>query len=278
MVRKSEGIKVMQKGIWLGMGLTFEDVPMLIEKGFSVIRIGTSGGPGGQLSRAIFARLSGAEKIIADIRNDDWKEVVDIVDAEYYYYDEPYEYNVPEQELIDRIDYIEEVRPDSIFVIGGLRKIQYKSYTPLEKLYYTFSSYTNNWYIPFVGKAIPAGFGNQSPSIRRIHKKVDGRVPWIWAYGKNKILCHPDEYHKLKKTGDNLGIDLMVLYLGGATTGKYALNAVSRETALEYIDHFLADEKPYTFIEWWKREFYRWRQSFSVLRNKGFNEFIETLF
>ncbi len=269
----------MKHGIWLGMGLDFyEDVPMLIEKGFEVIRVGTAGGANGQSERAIFAREHGAEMIIADVRNTDWKEVVDLLDAEFYYYDEPYEYNVPEQELIDRVDYIKEKRPDSKFVIGELRKIQYKNYVPLEGLYYTFSSYTNNWYIPIVGKAIPAGFGNQSPSIRRIHKKVDGRVPWIWVYGKNKILCHPDEFHKLKKTADDLDIGLSVLYLGGATRGKYGLNAVPRKTTLEYIDHFLADEKPYTFGEWWKRELYRWKQSFSVLWNKGWSEFIETLF
>lgn len=278
MVRKSEGIGVMEKGIWLGMGLTFEDVPMLIAKGFSVIRVGTAGGANGQLERALYARRYGAKKIIADVARSDWREVVDLVDAEYYYYDEPYEYNVPQSELIHRIHYIERVRPNSKFVIGCLRKVQYDTYTPLKKLYYTFSSYTNNVYIPFIGKAIPAGFGDQSPSIRRIHKKADGRVPWIWVYGKNKILCHPDEFHKLKKTGDDLGIDLMVLYLGGATSGKYGLNAVSRETTLEYIDHFLADEKPYTLGEWWKREIYRWKQSFSVLWNKGWSDFIETLF
>ena len=54
----------MEKGIWLGMGLEFyEDVPMLIEKGFTAIRVGTEGGANGQLERAIFAREHGANII-----------------------------------------------------------------------------------------------------------------------------------------------------------------------------------------------------------------------
>lgn len=262
----------MHKGIWLGNGLDFyEDLPWLVEKGFTAVRLGISGGPSEQLNRANYARLHGMKILIGDVRRNDWKETVDLVDAEYYYLDEPYLFDIPERELLDRIEYIKKKRPDSKFVIGDIRAIQHWKYKPIESLYYTYSSYTDNWYIPFLGVAIPIGFGNQSPSIRRIHKKVEGRFPFIWVYGQNKLLCHPDEYHKLRKTCDELDIRLMMLYLGdGGPDSKYKFNVVSREQLLQNIDHFLADTKPYTTQEWWYRLYSRLKVS--IL------DFIEHLF
>ena len=254
----------MHKGIWLGIGLDFyEDLPWLVEKGFTAILLGTPGGPAEQLKKSIYARSHGMQILIADVRSTNtWRETVDLVDAEYYYLDEPYLFDVPESELTDRIEYIKEKRPNSKFVIGDIREIQYKSYKPLNGLYYTYSSYTDNWYIPIIGKAIPIGFGNQSPAIKRIHKKVDGRFPFIWVYGQNKLLCHPDEYHKLRKTCDTLDIDLMMLYVGdGGPGSRYKFNVVSEEQLLKNIDHFLADTKPYTTREWWNRLYTRLKLS-----------------
>ena len=270
----------MDKGIWMGNGLEFyKDLPWLVVKGFTAVRIGISGGPNEQLGRANFAREQGIKILIADVRDPEtWKETVDLIDAEYYYFDEPYLYDVPEKELTDRIEYIKEKRPNSKFVIGDIRAIQNWKYKPIKDLYYTYSSYTDNWYLPLLGIAIPIGLGNQSPAIRRIHKKVEGRFPFIWVYGQNKLLCHPDEYHKLRPTCDDLGIDLMMLYLGDGSD-KYIFNSVSRTQVLENIDNFLRDDKPYTRKQWWQGLGHRLRLSFRHLKEtKSFKEFIDKLF
>jgi hypothetical protein len=269
----------MEKGIWIGNTLDYyKDLPWLIEKGFTAVYIGTNGGLSEQLNRFNFALQEGISTFIVDVRNSDWRQTVDTVPAQYFYFDEPYLYNVDEQELLDRRDYIRKVRPESKFVIGDIRAIQNWRYEPIPEMYYTYSSYTDNWYLPLLGIAIPIGLGDQSPSIKRIHKKVEGRFPFIWVYGKNKLLCHPDEYHELRKTCNDLGINLMMLY-AASSSDKYKFNDVSREQVLKNIDHFLNDTKPYTRREWWQRLVHRLKLSFNHLREtKSFSEFIDKLF
>jgi len=267
----------MQKGIYVGNGLDYyEDLPWLVEKGFTAFVIG--GDLESIKNKIQYATQWEVKTTIVDIAGGNWKSIVDAVDSKYYYHDEPYLYKVPESLLIEKLDYIKRERPNSKFVIGDIRAIQKWNYKPINNLYYTYTSYTDNWYLPLLGIAIPIGLGNQSPSIRRIHKKVEGRIPFIWAYGQNKLLCHPDEYHKLRKTCDKLDIDLMILYLGDGS-GKYEFNAISEEQLLLNIDHFLNDTKPYTTSEWWQRLNERLRLSINeLLTNWNFKEFIDHLF
>jgi len=251
----------MDKGIWVGHAFDFyNDMPFFVEKGFTAAYIPSTGGPDEQKQKADYARSCGIKILITDIRDDTyWKETVNKVDSEIYYQDEPYLYKYPEKQLLEKLYYVRLNRPNSKFVIGDIRIIQNNDYQPIREMYYTYSSYTDNWKLPFIG-AIPIGLGNQSPSIKRIYKKMQGRMPFIWVYGQNKLLCHPDEYHKLRKTCDELGINLMMLYLGDGH-GKYKFNAVTREEHLEYIEHFMNDTKPYTTREWWQRLYYRLKLS-----------------
>jgi hypothetical protein len=271
----------MKKAICIGNGLDFhKDLSWLIARGFTGILI--SGNIANKLENCSFAKECGMEFIILDIAyKPEWKECVDLIDAEYYYIDEPYA-NVhhTEEELRERLEYITNKRPNSKFVIGDLRIIQEKKYKPIENLYYVFTSYTDDWLIPIWDKCIPFGLPNQTPSIKRIHKKTNGKVPWIWVYGQNKMFCHPDEYHKLVQTAEKLDIPILFLYLGDGVKGsKYELNAVSEEELLHNIHHFIHDEKPYTLYQWWQRFFYRLKLSFSLLfKTWDFKEFFNTLF
>jgi hypothetical protein len=271
----------MKKGILIGNGLDFyKDLTWLVQRGFDTILIGDDIAE--KRKKVIFAKECGIQTLILDISyKAQWKQIVDEFDVEYYYIDEPYAMgHHTEDELQERIDYIAEKRPNSKFVIGDIRVIQEKKYKPLNRLHYVFTSYTDNWLIPIWDKAIAFGLPNQSPSIKRIHKRTGGRVPWIWVYGQNKIFCHPDEYDKLYKTAENLGIPMLILYFGDGTPGdKYQFNAISETEMLNNIYHFIHNEKPYTFYEWWQRFFYRWTLSFKQLfKTWDFKDFIDKLF
>ncbi len=272
----------MKKGIWIGNGLDFyKDLLWIVNKGFDTIYIG--GDIEEKRKKVAHSIKCGIKTIILDISyKPQWKQVIDEFDVEYYYIDEPYATrNHTEDELQERIDYIAQKRPNSKFVVGDIRIIQEKKYKPLNKLYYVFTSYTDNWLIPIWDKAIAFGFPNQSPSIKRIHKKTNGKVPWIWVYGQNKIFCHPDEYDKLYKTAKELNIPILMLYLGdgASNNSKYKFNVVSEVEMLNNIYHFIHNEKPYTFLEWWKRFFHRWALSFKQLfKTWDFKDFINKLF
>jgi hypothetical protein len=224
------------------------------------------------------------EFVVSDIADkNQWKQIVDNINAEYYYIDEPYTMgHHSDDELIQKLNYITSKRPSSKFVIGDIRVIQEKKYIPIPGLNYVYTSYTNNWLIPILDKCIPIGGPNQSPSIKRIYKKTRGAVPWIWVYGQNKIFCHPDEYHKIFKTAEELKIDILFLYISDGITGdndKYRFNVVSKCELWDNINHFIKNEKPYTLLEWWKRFFYRLSLSFKYLfRTWDFKDFINTLF
>lgn len=269
----------MDKGILIGNGLDYyKDLPWLADKGFTAVFLS---GPLDCIKNKIAYALQWEIKTtIIDIKCGEWKTIVDEIDSKYYYVDEPYAAGgITEEEIKDRLDYIKQKRPNSKFVIGDIREIQNKKYQPIKDLYYTYTSYTDNWYLPLLDIAIPFGFGNQSPSIKRIYKKVEGRVPFIWVYGQNKLLCHPDEYDKLRKTCDDLSIDLMILYLGDGPDGKYKFNVVSEPDLLENISNFLSDKKPYTTTLWIRRLNMRLRLSINeLLTNWNFKEFIDHLF
>lgn len=269
----------MEKGIYFGNGLEFyKDLPWLVERGFTAVFL-----HGDFLSlrhKMTYCMQWNVAITIVSIAGNDWKDIVDEIDSKYYYVDEPYSMEViTDEQIKERLDYIKIKRPGSKFVIGDIREIQKDSYVPIKDLYYTYTSYTNNWYIPYFGIAVPFGLGNQSPSIKRIHKKVEGRFPFMWVYGQNKLLCHPDEYHKLKKTCDDLGIEMMILYLGDGPEGKYKFNTVSEHDLMENIHHFLNDTRPYTINLWIRRLNHRLRLSINeLIKNKNLKEFIEHLF
>lgn len=272
----------MKKAIFLGNGLDIRyDLDELINLGISGLYIN------GELEKKIhdsnFARERGIQFLIVDVAyKPEWKSTVDQIDAEYYYIDEPYLNKThTDEELIEILNYVKIKRPNSKFVIGDIRLIQEKKYKPIDGLYYTYTSYTDNWYIPFIDKAIPIGFPDQSPSIKRIYNKTDGRVPFIWVYGQNKLLCHPDEYHKLYKTAKELGLEFMCFYVGDGSAGddKYIFNIVPRVQLIDNLNHFINNEKPYTTIEWISRLYNRLKISFKFLYKTGnFKRFIYTLF
>lgn len=272
----------MKKAICLGNGLTKADIPALVEAGITGIII--AGDITTKPADCEYARKCGMEFLIVDVSwKPQWKQTVDDIYAEYYYIDEPYAMNHHnDEELKEIVDYIAVKRPTSKFIIGDIRVIQEKKYTPIDGLYYVYTSYVNNWYVPLLDKLIPFGGPNQSPSIKRIYKKTNGRVPFIWVYGQNKLLCHPDEYHKLYKTAEELGVEFIMFYAGDGSTGptdKYRLNEVTKSELWDNIYHFINNEKPYTFLEWWQRFFHRWAVSFSFLfKTKDFKEFLNTLF
>lgn len=278
----------MKKGIWIGNGLTIQDdLQELISIGFDTLFIEHYPTLQERLQVYKDAKQLGIKTFVVSIADALWKETIDEIDAEFYYIDEPYEMGhvyspkVDENELKCRLQYVLDNRPNSKFVISGLRHIQKKSYTPIPDLYYTYSSYTDNWYLPIIDIAVPFGFGNQTPAIKRIYKKVGGKMPFLWIYGQNKLLCHPDEYHKLFKTAEDLGIPLLMLYIrdGGSPQSKYIFNKVSHELLMKNISNFISNKKPYTFTQWWKRLFYRLRLSFGQLfRTWNFKEFIDKLF
>jgi hypothetical protein len=271
----------MKKGIYPGNGLNFyTDLPWLVNRGFDTVLIGDDIVE--KRKKVSFALECGIKTLILDIScKSQWKQIVDEFDVEYYYIDEPYTMgNHTEEELKEYTEYIKQIRPNSKFVIGDLRVIQEKKYKPIENLHYVFTSYTNNWLIPIWDKCIAIGGPNQSPSVKRIHKKTEGKVPWIWIYGQNKIFCHPDEYDKLYKTAEELNIPILMLYFGdGTPDSKYQFNRISEEEVMDNIYHFIHNEKPYTFFEWWKRFFHRWSLSFNQLfKTWDFKEFIDKLF
>ena len=272
----------MKKAIHVGNGLFYYiDLPQLVQAGFTGVMI--AGEVVEKIKQFEFGKAHGIEFFIVDIAwKPQWKQTVDAIDADYYYIDEPYAMGRhSEDELKEIIDYIAVKRPNSKFIIGDIRVIQEKKYKPIPGLYYTYTSYVNTWLVPIWDKALPFGGPNQSPSIRRLHKKTGGKVPFIWVYGQNKILCHPDEYDKLFKTCEDLGIEFMCLYTGdgGGVDNKYKLNTVTKVELWDNINHFINNEKPYTLVEWWKRFFHRWAISFSYLfKTWNFKDFINTLF
>ena len=273
----------MKKAICLGNGLSLRtDLPQLVSRGINGVLI--AGDIATKPSDCEFARQCGVDFLIVDVSwKPQMKQTVDQIDAEYYYIDEPYAMkHHSDEELKEIVDYIKLKRPNSKFIIGDIRVIQEKKYKPIPGLYYTYTSYINNWFIPIVDKCLPFGGPDQSPSLRRIHKKTGGMVPFIWVYGQNKLLCHPDEYHKLYKTGEELGVDFLMFYAGDGGSGaedKYRLNQVTKAQLWDNLDHFIKNEKPYTFTEWWKRFFNRWAVSFSYLfKTWNFKDFINTLF
>lgn len=257
----------MKKGIWFGNGLDFyKDMPWIVNRGFDTVMIKDDITE--KRKKVPYAIECGMKTIILDIAwKSQWKQVVDEFDVEYYYIDEPYAMkHHTEEELKEYAEYISQVRPNSKFVIGDLRVIQENKYTPLDKVHYVFTSYTNDWLIPIWDKCIPFGGPNQSPSVERIHKKTGGKVPWIWIYGQNKLFCHPDEYDKLYKTAEKLDIPILMLYFGDGVPGsKYQFNVISEAEMLDNIFHFIHNEKPYTFFEWWQRFFHRLALSFRQL-------------
>jgi len=272
----------MKYGILLGNGLDFyRDLEIIKKLGFDTIYI--HGNLEDKKNKIDYSKNLGFTTIIVDINGgfEHAIECIDKLDADYYYIDEPYTMNIySHDELTQICKYISEKRPDSKFVIGELRIIQEKKYKPIENAYYVYTSYTNNWYIPIIDKAIPIGQPNQSPAIKRIHKKMNSRVPWIWAYGQNKLLCHPDEYHKLYETAEKLNIPMMILYLGDGIPGtRYELNYVPDSLLFHNICNFILNEKPYTTKQWWKRFFHRIKLSLKKLyETKNLKYFIETLF
>lgn len=290
------------KGITLpSVGLSISDIYLLNKKGINTVFLASD-----SMSKTTEnykkIRESKTEIVVLDIGwgtfdQDYWKQRIDAFDCPYYYMDEPYaariNYYIENRQMskneakesvykdiVFRRDYIKRKRPNSKFVIGDIREVMKKDYVPIDDVYYTYTSYTNNIYIPILDKALPFGLGNQSPAIARLYKKVNGRVPFIWVYGGNKLLCHPDEYSKLINTCKKLNIPTAVMYArDGLGSEKYSFNKVNRKQLLEYIDHFLNEETPYTILEWWKRFFYRLGLSFSELfKTWNFKKFFNKLF
>lgn len=274
----------MKKGIWIGNGLDFyDDLRWLKDLGFELIYIGLEGGIEEQLKKYNYAKSIGFTDFLVDLRLDEWKTTINLIDSAYYYIDEPYIFGRSDDYIIEKRDYILFRRPSSKLVVGDVRHIQKTSYKPIDGVYYTYTAYTNNWKIDLFGLdlVLPFGGPDQSPSIKRIYKKTGGRVPFIWVYGQNKIFCHPDEYSKLYQTCEDLGINIMILYLGDGASydSKYFLNRVSESELLENINNFIHNKRPYTIFSWLSRFFRRLYLSLQELkRTKDLKHFINTLF
>jgi len=288
------------KGIILpGSGLDYSDLENLYQSGIDSVYVQSDSIEVTQ-ERIKIIKEVGIKNIILDIGwgtydQTQWKERIEMFDVPYYYMDEPYlvrtkwymqnrgesEFEALRHTSMDiklRRDLVKFKRPGSKFVIGDIRALLDKDYKPIDDVWYTYTSYTNNIYIPIIGKAIAIGLGNQSPAIKRLYKNVQGRVPFVWVFGKNKLLCHPDEFHKISKTCDNLNIPMQILYTQDGSE-KYKFNSITRADVLEYIEHFIKEEKPYTFWEWWKRLGHRLSLSFGELfRTWNFKEFFDKLF
>lgn len=253
---------MIEKGIFFGLSndgvITFNDVPMLLQKGFKYFYV-----TGDKVIRRVhnYNKLYelGVRDFIVDVKYSFWKEVVDLIDARYYYIDEPFsntekklDYQVTIVELLEIQNYIKKKRPNSDLILGDTYPLLRDYFRPLDFFYYTYTDYKNN--ILINNKPTYLGLGNQSKSIRKIYKKTPN-IPFIWMYGRDKLFCHPDEYHKLFNTCRELNIKLAMLYVPESIIySKYNIN---RETTLKYINDFANERKPYTFFEWWSKFFKR---------------------
>lgn len=240
------------------------DVPLLLDKGINTFFV-TGHSAKQRIDNYNKMKKFGAKRFVVDIKYSFWKDVVDNTSPAYYYIDEPFssskkykkgksDYYIDIETLNEISDYIKINKPNSILVLGDYKPLLKKSWLPPIKCNYTYTGYRNDIVIPGLDIQTGIGLGNQSPAIKKILNK-DCDIPFIWIFGKHKFLCYPDEFHKLFELCRKEKIYTAMLYVPNSVI--HSKNNIDRETILEYIDHFVKEEKPYTFFEWWKRFYNR---------------------
>jgi len=247
----------MNKGIWLGCNIDKFDLIHLKDINTLFIQYKDD-------YRFVKKNAPHITHFVVNINHASWKQWIDELDAEYYYIDEPYLRGVSEATLIERRDYIASQRPNSKLVIGDIRHILKDDYRPIPGIQYTYTSYIGTFIL--FGIPIATGLPDQSNSIRRLHKIVNGEIPFIWLFGKNKWFCYPDEYKQLTETCEDLGIDMQILYMNTGT--ELQETCVTKTLALEYISAFIKGENAYDLFTWTKRFF----KSIWVILKWAFNK------
>lgn len=153
-----------------------------------------------------------------------WKSIIDAVESDIYYFDEPFAnyvesgnctYQEAYNDIIEKALYIKSVRPNSKLYIGDIRHIledEFEITQFPDNVFYTYTSYTSTVF--WFGKPIKFGWPYQGNTWKKLHGKVGDRFDLVWIYGKTKIFCFGDEYKRLQKKCNELNIKNVLYYRG----------------------------------------------------------------
>jgi hypothetical protein len=248
----------MKKGIYLGNGLTIKDAEGL---DFIIIASDTFEIMDSKITEAVRAGITNiylwisVAKYFQGMASKEayWRKIVeyysDNLFIKGYYLDEPYSVlHLDNNQISYMRDVIRTIEHCKDFIIGDIREIIKSDYKPIPNVHYAYTSYVDTLFI--FGKPLKFGLPDQSSAIKRLHKKVNGKISFVWMYGQNKIGCHPDEYKSLFRTCKKLGIDKAVIYFGDGVGNGYKNNSVSTHEAGRNLLFFKIEKNPYNFLSW----------------------------